>query len=95
MRDIILVLNDEPPKVIRTPNLKREIVYLRENNLLNSLPVQIRFVSFRDGRCGALLIAAERFVSTFEALNLHYELNPKNKPFKESPIKSLKSNKIK
>jgi len=87
MRNIILVLSDEPSRLIRTPVLKEKIVYLDRNNLAKYLPVQIKFVNFRDGKCGVLLIAAERFVSATEALNLHYELEPNNKFIQNPPIK--------
>jgi len=77
VRDIILVASDEPPRIIRTPIVKDIIMYLGENNLVNSLPIEIKFVTFRDGKCGALLIAADHFVSNSEALKLHYELDIK------------------
>lgn len=89
MRDIILVLSSEPSRLIRTTFLKEKIVYLDRHNLAKYLPVQIKFVSFRNGKCGVLLIAAERFVSASEALNLHYELDTKNN-FIQNPLISLR-----
>lgn len=78
MRNIILVLTNAPPRILRTASCKKEILlFSREKSgePVRRLSVDIRFVTLREGKCGVLLIASDRNVSLSEALDLHYQLN--------------------
>lgn len=80
MRNVIVVLNNAQPRIIKTIHCKKYITVfssIPEGNLFVRLPVELKFVTFENGKCGVISIASERIISLREALKLHYQLSGK------------------
>jgi len=80
MRKVIVVLNNAQPRIVKTPHCKKYIIVFAasaERSAFVRLPVELKFVTFENGKCGVISIASERAISLSEALRLHNQLSGK------------------
>ena len=81
MRKILLFVKKKPATVKEVKPYEETILYVYPKAKIKRLPIQVSFVVLDDGHCGAILFAADRYVSRSEILSAYEKLimNPKRK----------------
>ena len=74
MRNIIIFINKERPKVVRKKGSGARIFYLYPDGKPHLLKVHTTFATFLNGHSGAICYASDRSVSLDELLQAHQEL---------------------
>lgn len=74
MRNIIVFIDEQDPKVVRKHGNSSRIFYLYPDGKPRALTVHTTFATFINGQSGAICFAADRPVSHNELLQAHDEL---------------------
>jgi ssDNA-specific exonuclease RecJ len=80
MRNILVVLNNAKPRIVKTTRCKKHLVLFSsgaDGEVFIQLPIELKFVTFENGKCGVISVASERNISVSEALKLHRQLSGK------------------
>lgn len=71
MAPILVFANNEHVRVLRIRDYRSKIRYLHSNQEVRSLDVIMVFSTFLNGKSGAILVAADRYVSRKEILEAY------------------------
>lgn len=71
MRKLILFINGEPAKLLRSAGNKNQIIYVYPDGKVRTLSVKITFATFLNGKSGAIASASDRPVCLAELLDAY------------------------
>lgn len=74
MRNIIIFINGNKPKIVMKKGSGSRIIYLFPDGKPYSLKVQMAFATFKNGQSGLICYASDRPVSLNELLLAHEDL---------------------
>lgn len=74
MAQVLIFTNNEQVKLLKVRDYRNRISYLNANKEVKHLTVEMFFSTFLNGESGAVLVAADRYVSRDEILDAHESL---------------------
>lgn len=74
MRKVLLFIKDKPAELIDVRPYERKINCIYPGAVVRSLAIEIAFVTFSNGKCGAISFVADRYVSQMHLLEAYNKL---------------------
>ncbi|HGG8828654.1 TPA: hypothetical protein ACJJ1H_004683 [Enterobacter kobei] len=74
MVNVLVFLDNAPPKTLRLSGFRNEVKYLHVEGRVRKMMLEITFATYLNGKSGAILLISDRHVGLEELLKAHFEL---------------------